>query len=41
VREGGDELLMADDMRFPTYRFKDGVRVIGTVTEVIIRRTLG
>jgi len=40
IREGGDEMLIADDMRFPTYRLDDGVKIIGKVTEVTIRRTL-
>lgn len=40
VREGGDDLLVADDTRFPTYRMDEGVRIIGRVTEITIRKTL-
>lgn len=40
VREGGDELLVADDMRYPSYRIDDGVKIIGRVTEVTVRRLL-
>lgn len=40
VREGGDELLVADDMRYPSYRLDDGVKIIGRVTEITIRRAL-
>lgn len=40
VREGGDDLLVADDTRFPTYRMDEGVRIIGLVTEITIRKTL-
>ena len=40
VREGGDELLIADDVRYPTYRLSDGAQIIGRVTEVTIRKML-
>ena len=40
VREGGDNLLVADDTRYPSYRMDDGVTVIGRVTEVTVRRSL-
>jgi len=40
VREGGDDLLVADDTRFPTYRMDDGVQIIGRVTEITIRKLL-
>ena len=40
VREGGDDLLVADDIRFPTYRMDEGVRIIGLVTEITIRKSL-
>lgn len=40
VKEARDELLVADDMRFPSYRLDDGVRIIGRVTEITLRRTL-
>lgn len=40
VREGGDDLLVADDTRFPTYRMDEGVRIIGRVTEITIRKML-
>ena len=40
VREGGDDLLVADDTRFPTYRMDEGVRIVGLVTEITVRKTL-
>ena len=40
VREGPDELLVADDMRYPSYRLNDGAKIIGRVTEVTVRRVL-
>lgn len=40
IREGADELLVADDTRFPSYRLADGAKVIGRVTEVVIRKTI-
>jgi SOS-response transcriptional repressor LexA len=40
VREGNDSLLIADDMRYPSYRLEDGVTIIGRVTEVTMRRIL-
>ncbi len=40
VREGGDDLLVADDTRFPTYRMDEGVQIIGRVTEITIRKML-
>ena len=40
VREGGDDLLVADDTRFPTYRMDKGVQIIGRVTEISIRKML-
>jgi transcriptional regulator with XRE-family HTH domain len=38
VTDGGNQLLVADDARWPTVRLQDGVRIIGTVTEITIRR---
>ena len=40
VREGPDELLVADDMRYPSYRLSDGAQIIGRVTEITMRRVL-
>ena len=40
VREGSEGLLIADDMRYPSYRLEDGVKIIGRVTEITVRRTL-
>ncbi len=40
VREGSDTLLIADDTRYPSHRLDDGVKIIGRVTEIIVRRTL-
>lgn len=40
VREGSDRLLVADDMRYPSYRLNDGAKIIGRVTEVTVRRVL-
>lgn len=40
VREGGTDLLVADDTRFPTYRLEDDVSIIGRVAEVTVRRLL-
>jgi len=40
VREGNDALLIADDMRYPSYRLEDGVKIIGRVTEITVRRIL-
>lgn len=40
IKEGGSDLLVADDMRFPTFKLSDGVKLIGRVTEVVIRKTL-
>lgn len=40
VRDGGVDMLMADDTRYPTVRLDDGARIIGVVTEVVIRKKL-
>lgn len=40
IREGNDDLLVADDTRFPSYRLADGVKIIGRVTEITLRKTL-
>ncbi len=40
VREGGDDLLIADDSRYPTYRLSDSATIIGRVTEVTVRKSL-
>lgn len=40
VREGDEGLLIADDVRYPSYRMADGVKIIGAVVEVVIRRSL-
>lgn len=40
VREGSEGLLIADDMRYPSYRMDDGVTIIGRVTEITVRRVL-
>lgn len=39
VREGGDDLLVADDTRYPTRRLDEGARIIGRLVETI-RRTI-
>ena len=39
VHEGRDDLLVADDNRYPSYRLDDGAKVIGRVTEFTIRRS--
>ena len=39
VREGGHGLLVADDMRYPSYSVAEGVKILGRVVEVIVRRT--
>jgi len=38
IKEGDAALLIADDMRYPSYRMDDGVKIIGRVTEIVIRR---
>lgn len=38
VKEGPDELLIADDTRYPSYRLRDGIRILGRVTETTVRR---
>lgn len=40
IREGNDDLLVADDTRFPSYRLEDGVKIIGRVTEITLRKML-
>jgi SOS-response transcriptional repressor LexA len=40
VREGPDELLVADDTRYPSYRLRDGIKIIGRVTETTVRKKL-
>lgn len=40
IREAGDELLVADDTRFPTFRVNDGAHIVGRVTEVTVRKIL-
>ena len=40
VRDGSNELLVADDVRYPTHRLDDGARIIGKVVEVTVRKTL-
>jgi SOS-response transcriptional repressor LexA len=40
IREGSENLLVSDDVRFPSYRLDDGVNIIGCVTEIIIRKVL-
>lgn len=40
IREAASELLIADDTRFPTFRLDDGVRILGRVTEVTVRKVL-
>jgi DNA-binding XRE family transcriptional regulator len=39
VKEGGDNLLVADDIRFPTHRLEDGARIIAKLVETV-RRTV-
>lgn len=39
IKEGGDNLLVADDIRFPTHRLEDGARIIGKLVETV-RRTV-
>lgn len=38
VRDGREQLLVADDVRFPTFRLDDGARIIGRMTETVTRR---
>jgi len=38
IREGGDEMLVADDTRYPSYRLRDGVRILGRLSEITVRR---
>lgn len=38
IKEGGDELLVADDTRYPSYRLNDGVRILGRLSEITLRR---
>lgn len=40
IREGNEDYLVAEDTRFPSYRQSDGVKIIGCVTEITIRKTL-
>ena len=40
IREGSEEMLVADDTRFPSYRLEDGVNIIGRVTEITLRKML-
>lgn len=40
VSDGGNQLLVADDARWPTVRLQDGVRIIGRVTEITLRKTM-
>lgn len=40
IKEGSESFLVADDTRYPTYLLDDGVRLIGRVTESVIRRML-
>jgi len=40
LADGAEQLLVADDTRFPTYRVDAGVRIIGRVTEVTVRKIL-
>lgn len=40
VSEGRDQLLIGDDARWPTVRLEDGVRIIGRVTEVTLRKMM-
>jgi transcriptional regulator with XRE-family HTH domain len=38
IREGGDEMLVADDTRYPSYRLRDGARILGRLSEITVRR---
>jgi transcriptional regulator with XRE-family HTH domain len=40
IREGREDLLIADDTRYPTYKLTDGAKIIGKVSEVTVRRLL-
>lgn len=40
VRDGGADLLVADDSRFPTYKLDGASQIIGRVTEVTVRKSL-
>lgn len=40
IREGGVDMLMADDTRYPSVRMDEGVRIVGVVTEVTTRTVL-
>lgn len=39
IKEGGDRLLVADDVRLPTHRLDEGARIIARLVETV-RRTL-
>ena len=40
IREGGDDLLIADDTRYSTHRADKSSKIIGVVTEACMRKTL-
>jgi SOS-response transcriptional repressor LexA len=40
VSEGGVSMLIADDQRYPSFKLANGVQIIGTVTEITLRRLL-
>lgn len=40
IREGGDDLLVADDQRFPTHRLDEGTRIIARLVETVRRRVI-
>jgi transcriptional regulator with XRE-family HTH domain len=40
IKEGGDSLLVADDVRFPTHKLEDGARIIARLVETVRRHVL-
>jgi SOS-response transcriptional repressor LexA len=40
IKDGDDSLLIADDARWPTVSVSSGVRIIGSVTEISVKKLL-
>ena len=40
IKEGSEELLIADDTRYPSYRLDDGVTILGRITEITQRKSI-
>lgn len=40
IKEGGDNLLVADDMRFPTHKLDEGARIIAKLVETVRQTVL-